>query len=316
MLTEVRLATLGVGSLERAIEFYAAALDYRCESRGMVDSELANCWGFDALVPLEWAVLAADASGLGRLRLLARVDQAPLPSLWTRANARTGVGYFALNFRAQSVHACRPKIIAAGGSAPHAPSFWEVSEQVSVWDSISQDPDGIRLDIFSYEKGAELRGPLETPVSVLQTVALASRQIDRSVAFYQALGFQTLFDRTLNFPELAQLLDLDGEVEIRNVNLMKDGSVVPGRVEMFCHSNVQDPEHNLSALARPGAALGILAMSFEAPDIAIASAALQRLGARKIADYEGQLPGFEGQVRMQTLFGVDQERLELIQRLT
>ncbi|TXI31887.1 MAG: hypothetical protein E6Q64_02350, partial [Ottowia sp.] len=233
MLSEVKLVTLGVSDLDQACAFYARAMGYQVEESGPVPATLAPLWRFDPALGGRYAVVAADGSGLGRIRLV-QFD-APGQRLWSEQIRYNGTGYYALNFRCRDAIATMEAITGAGGSASHEPSYWEVNEQVAVRDSMNQDPDGICLDVFSYDRGGELRGPLDTEVSVLQTVAIATRDVPRSAAFYRGLGFEVLFDRVLDFPGLQEMLGADRPVRIHNINLMKDGSIVPGRVEMFAY---------------------------------------------------------------------------------
>lgn len=310
MLSEVKAVTLGVSDLQRACAFYAKALGYHVREQGELSPALAPLWRFDPALKGRYAVLAADDSGLGRIRLVA-FDQ-PGERLWNAGNLYNGSGYYALNFRCRDARATMRAITAAGGSSAHEPSYWEVSEQVAVRDSINDDPDGIRLDVFSYEKGGELRGPLQTEVSVLQTIAIATRDVARSSAFYQALGFEVLFDRVLDFPELQTLLGTDRPVRIHNVNLIKDGHIVPGRVEMFAYL---DMEHLPDAPLRDKAVppnLGILSATMASSDLEADIAALVQLGGELIARTTVRLPGF-GQCDTATLFGPDGEQLELFQ---
>ena len=310
MLSEVKAVTLGVSDLQRALAFYRDALGYRVCEQGAVDPALAPLWRFEPSVRGQYAIVAADDSGLGRLRLLA--FDAPGQRLWNADNLYNGSGYYALNFRCRDALATMRAISAAGGSSAHEPSYWEVSEEVAVRDSINDDPDGIRLDVFSYERGGKLRGPLSTEVSVLQTVAIATRDVPRSVAFYKALGFEVLFDRVLDFPELQELLGTDRPVRIHNVNLIKDGHIVPGRVEMFAYL---DMEHLPDAPLRDAAVppnIGILSASLLSDNLDADLARLVELGAQPIARAEGELPGF-GRGRIATVFGPDGEQLELFQ---
>jgi catechol 2,3-dioxygenase-like lactoylglutathione lyase family enzyme len=310
MLTEVRVATLGVSNLDRSIDFYRDALGWRLQDAGDIDPALAALLRFAPHQRGRWAMMAADDSGRGRVRLLAL--EPPGERLWNENNRYSGSGYYALNFRCRDARASMARIEAAGGHVAHEPSFWEVSEQVAVWDSISDDPDGIRLDLFSYERGGELRGPLETDVSVLQTVAIATRDVARSRRFYEGLGFRELFDRVLDFPELQQLLGADRPVKIHNVNLMKDGHIVPGRVEMFAYLGIDEvPETPLGPLAHPPR-LGILAIGFESNALDADLATLASLGARSITRAMVQdWPGY-GSAEVAVVAGPDGEAIEVV----
>lgn len=311
MLSEVKMVTLGVADLERACTFYESALGYGIRETGPVPPGLAAAWRFPDGMRGRYAVVAPDDSGLGRIRLLD--FEAPGERLWNSGNLYTGCGYYALNFRCRDALATMRAIGAAGGSSAHEPSYWEVSDEVAVRDSINDDPDGIRLDVFSYERGGDLRGPLHTEVSVLQSIAIATRDVARSVAFYKALGFEVLFDRILDFPGLQDLLGTDRPVRIHNVNLIKDGSIVPGRVEMFAYLDMDHlPAEPLRDRAVPPN-IGILSASLESSDIEADLALLQSLGGSLVARARLPLPGF-GDCELATLAGPDGERLEVFQR--
>lgn len=311
MLSEVKLVTLGVSDLDQACAFYASALQYRVKESGPVSPELAALWRFDPAMTGRYAIIAADDSGIGRIRLVS--FDAPGERLWHAGNLYNGAGFYALNFRCRDALDTMNAITAAGGSAGHEPSYWEVSDTVAVRDSINDDPDGIRLDTFSYERGGELRGPLDTEVSVLQTIAIATRDVPRSAAFYLALGYEVLFDRTLDFPGLQALLGTDQPVRIHNVNLMKNGNIIPGRVEMFAYL---DMEHLPDAPLRDQAVppnIGILSASFASTDLDTDLALLESLGGERVARSRVTLPGC-GACDVATLFGPDGELLEIYQR--
>ncbi|KIQ96170.1 VOC family protein [Lysobacter sp. A03] len=311
MLSEVKLVTLGVSDLDNACAFYSAALQYQVKESGPISPELAALWRFDPALSGRYAIIAADDSGLGRLRLVS--FDAPGERIWNKDNLYNGSGFYALNFRSRDALDTMNAVKAAGGSSGKEPSAWEVSEHVSVRDSINDDPDGIRLDVFSYDRGGELRGPLDTEVSVLQTVAIATRDVERSAAFYRALGYQTLFDQTLDFPELQDLLGTDKPVRIHNINLLKDGTIIPGRVEMFAYLDMDHlPDAPLRDKAVPPN-IGILSASFESTDVDASLAHLQSLGGELVARARLALPGF-GDCDVATLFGPDGELLEIYRR--
>jgi catechol 2,3-dioxygenase-like lactoylglutathione lyase family enzyme len=308
-LSEVKLVTLGVRDLARSIDFYQTALGYSLQETGDVTPAQATLLRSAAANAGRYAVMAADDSGLGRIRL---VGCGPGPSLWNEQNMLTAVGFYALNFRAKDAKQMLQRVRDAGGKSAHEAQFWEVNESVAVWDSISTDPDGIRLDMFSYERGGELRGPLNTQVSVLQTIALATKNMQRSVAFYQSIGFQTLFDRVLDFPGLQDLLGTDKPVRIHNVNLQKDGHIVPGRVEFFEYLDQPAvPSENLHIQSFPPA-IGILSMTFVCTDLEQALAELSRSGAKFCRRVAGEIAGF-GVAQAALLNGPDGEAIELIE---
>jgi catechol 2,3-dioxygenase-like lactoylglutathione lyase family enzyme len=307
-ISEVRSVTMGVRDLDRSLRFYRTALGYQLVERRRIDATLARWLRSES--GGECALIGADDSGLGRLLLVASDE--PGDALWTASNVLSASGYYALNFRARDLRSLLPTLLAAGGQGPAQPSHWEVSETIAVDDSITLDPDGHRLDIFTYTRGAELRGPLATDVSVLQTVALATRDLARSRRFYEALGFRPLFDRILDFDELSTLLGVAGPVRIHNVNLIKDGCIVPGRVEMFAYLDVDaGPEERLAARAHPPQ-IGIHAMTLHSHDLAGAESLLQHAGAQLQFRMALDLPGV-GSCIGAVFAGPDGEAIEVVQ---
>ena len=90
MVSEVKLVTLGVSDLERACAFYTRSLEYRLVESGTVPTALAPLWRFDPALKGRYAIMAADDSGLGRIRLV-QFD-APGQRLWSEAIRYTGSG--------------------------------------------------------------------------------------------------------------------------------------------------------------------------------------------------------------------------------
>ncbi len=312
LLSEVRMATVGVSHLDGAVRFYEQALDYHCEARGQVAEALAPLWQFDPGDDLEYAVMAADDSGRGRIRLVAGAR--PGRAIWSPEDRMSATGSYALNFRCQDIHQQLARIRAAGGEAGSQPHFWEVNDDVHVYDSMSSDPDGTQLDLFSYARGGDLRGRLDTQVSVIQTVALAVADVAKSRAFYKAMGFVELFDRVLDFEGLGDMLGVDRPVKIHNVNLMKDGTIVPGRVEMFAYleTGLPRPQPITDRAVPPNH--GLLSFSLLTTDADAVLAALQPLGGRLVGREQSvDLPGF-GCVALSVLLGPDGERIELVER--
>lgn len=310
MLSEVKVVTLGVSDLDKACEFYASALEYQVKESGAISPGLAKLWRFDPAMTGRYAMIAADDSGIGRIRLLS--FDAPGERLWNANNTYNGSGFYALNFRSRSALDTMNAVKAAGGNSGKEPSAWVVSDEVSVRDSINDDPDGIRLDVFSYDRGGELRGPLNTEVSVVQTIAIATRDVERSAKFYLAQGYEVLFDKVLDFPELQDLLGTDQPVRIHNVNLMKHGNIIPGRVEMFAYLDMDHlPDAPLRDKAVPPN-IGILSASFASTDLDADLAHLQSLGGELVSRAQLKLPGC-GPCDVATLFGPDGELLEIYQ---
>ncbi len=313
LFSEVRMATIGVADLDQARNFYTAALGYEPSEFGRVAAPVAEFWASPDQLAIDYCVMAADETGRGRIRLVSA--DAPGQQLFTPSNRMSATGCYALNFRTRDIHRQLAEIRSAGGQVGDEPHFWEVNDQVHVYDSMSSDPDGTCLDLFSYARGGELRGELSTQVSVIQTVALAVADARRSRDFYRRLGFLELFDRELDFPGLQDMLGIDRPVRIHNINLIKNGDIVPGRVEMFCYLDTGEEPAPLTGHAHPPNH-GILSFSIETSHLDQALEVITAAGGDPVASLNApaELPGF-GAARGVMVLGPDGERIELVERM-
>lgn len=313
-LSEVRTVTLGVADLTRALDLYSGVLGFEVLARSPVSMPLAQAWEVPPGVGAEVALLAQPGTEAGRLRLLA--FDPPGERIWRAEDRLCGDGLFAVNLRARDVRALLPRLRAAGCDVPDEAVFWEVSEEVAVWDSMSCDPDGIHLDVFTYVRGGEKRGPLAGNVSEVQTVAIATHDVGRCAHFYRSLGFDVLFD--LHLENLEDLLDVPSGVVVHNVNLIKTDSetgerTIPGRVECFRYLGPGLPAaRSLRDRSRPPRR-GILAIGFETADLATADRRLREAGALPAGEAVFvDLPG-EGPSSLARYRGPDGETIELIE---
>ena len=176
------------------------------------------------------ALLAAGAERTGMLRLVE--FDAPGERIRTKADQLSGNGFWALNYRVHDIRTLLPSLMKAGATGTGEAKNWSITEEVEVWDSITTDPDGVHLDIYSYERGAELRGgELVGPVSPLQTIAMCVHNLAETRLFYEGLGFEVLWERTI--AGLEDMLQIPAGITLHDANLVRDPSILPGRVELF-----------------------------------------------------------------------------------
>lgn len=310
MISEVRIVTMSVTDLQRALNFYGEVIGYTVLAEGAVPDSLREAWRVPEGVEGAMALLAADDSGTGMLRIIQYSGDRD--SIWNEDNQLFGNGFDLINFRGRDIKQLLPEMIAAGATGDSEPTFWDVSDDVSVLDSITKDPDGIRLDIFTYTKGGELRGPLNTRVSPVQTIAVCTHDIEKCRAFYGGLGFEVLFDKKIE--HLGDFLGHPPGVYLHNVNMIKDGTIIPGRVEMFKYVGIDDDKRiNLTEKAVPPN-IGLLSASFETTDLSAAMDLFRMRGASKIAEpVDVDMPGL-GMIQLATFTGPDGECLEIYQK--
>ena len=193
--------------------------------------------------------------------------------------------FWALNFRVHDIRELLPRLLEAGATGSGQAKNWSITDAVEVWDSISTDPDGVHLDIYSYERGAELRGgELAGDISPLQTIAMCVHNVAETRLFDEGLGFEVLWERTI--AGLEDMLQIPAEITLHDANLVRDPAILPGRVELFQFLDtgvVPLPEPSPLTHRAVPPARGILSVSMETPDLDEASRLVAGLGGTTIA---------------------------------
>lgn len=315
LISEVRIVNLSVGSLDSALDLYAGVLGLDVVARGALPRELSVPWRIPAGMGGEMALLAAGAERTGMLRIVE--FDAPGDLIRTEADKLSGNGFWALNYRVHDIRELLPRMVEAGVSGTGEAKNWSITDEVEVWDSIGTDPDGVHLDIYSYERGAQLRGgELVGPISALQTIAMCVHDLATTRLFYEGLGFEVLWERTI--AGLEEMLQIPDGITLHDANLVRDPAIMPGRVELFQFLDtgvvpLPDPQPVTNRAVPP--ARGILSVSMETPDLDEASRLVTGLGGTTIAEpVETDIPG-TGPVRLATFLGPEGECVETYQRI-
>lgn len=308
MVSEVRAVTVSVRDLERSLEFYENAFGYRVLAQGTLPvDELRKSWRMPSDLRGEYAVVGPGTAETGLLRLVSFSSAGV--SIWGDYSRIQDYGHYAINFRALDVHRTWEKLCAAGARPKSPPKYWTVNEQISAWDSMCFDPDGVLLDVFQVEgQVLETLGEQEAEVSEVQTMAIHVSDMAQSVDFYSGLGFSVLYDKVVDGME--NFFGLPRGTKLHNVNLMMPGSSPNGRVELAQY--IGFPGRSIGDRAMPPN-LGVLTMSFESGDIGEDLQRAVMLGGSQIADpVEVELTPW-GKVRAVVCLGPDGEAVELYQ---
>jgi catechol 2,3-dioxygenase-like lactoylglutathione lyase family enzyme len=109
-------------------------------------------------------------------------------------------------------------------------------------------------------------------VQRLSHIGLCVSDLDRSLAFYRALGFEERSRLHLSGEPSAQLLELD-DVELTAVYLERDGT----RIELLHYPS---PGHVGDGAARPMNGLGLTHLSVRVDDLDTVASALDQAGGR------------------------------------
>ncbi|MDA0634698.1 VOC family protein [Nonomuraea sp. MCN248] len=308
MISELRVTTVAVSDLERSRAFYTDAFGYVTHAEAEVRGpEAEAAWQMPPGLTGRAAVVGPQGATTGLLRLVQ--FRAPGRLYWGEYARRQDYGHYALNIRVDDVHAAVERLTAAGGRQKSQPTRWTVMDDLSAWDSLSYDPDGVMLDVFELEAGPDSPfADYDGRPSELQTVAIHVSDAPRATAFYTALGYEVLYEKLIE--NMESFFRLPPGTGLRNVNLFMPGGTVNGRVELAQY--VGFPGRQQRATAVPPS-LGILSASLETDDLAATSALVASLGAEPVSSpVEVDLPPY-GPALVQPFFGPDGEVLEFYQ---
>ena len=186
---------------------------------------------------------------------------------------------------------------AHGGVAWSEPIAHELPNGGAVCIVLMSDPDGVALEL------------IEGDASRLSFVSVVCTDLERSVAFYRALGFREL----ARFPstnDAASHLRVDGSVSMNEV-LMR----APGGGDVHLMLVGFDVPKVLQRECRPANALGMWRTALVVPELAAAMVALREVDAELVSEPQSMSMGADlPQLRFVCFRGPDHEVIELIEQ--
>lgn len=310
MISEVRVATIGVTDLDASTAFYRGCFDYVVLGEGPLSAtETSSLWGGAERTDGRSVLLGPAGATSGLLRLVHYPDTRPL--YWGDYGQLQDLGHYALNMRVPEINAAVASVAEHGGRTRSGPTHWTVTPDLSAWDSLSWDPDGILCDVFELEPGpTSVLADYDGRPTSLQTVCFHSSDARRSARFYAALGLRPMYDKLLL--EMEEFFHLPEGVGLHNINMMHPQANETGRIEIAQYVGWEGKDQRDVAVA--GTA-GILSVAFETDDLSATTLLLRAIGTEEAGpEVEVDQSGI-GPVRAQAWFGPDGERLEFFQRL-
>ncbi|HPF26839.1 MAG TPA: hypothetical protein P5528_04990 [Steroidobacteraceae bacterium] len=309
MISEIRLATAAVRSLSASLKFYQDTFDYVCHGEGVAaGAAFETLWQMPPGLTGSYVVLGPRGASTGLLRLV-QFDQ-PGVAIWGDYSHPENYGHYALNIRVPELTSAIDRILANGGRAKSAPTHWTVSPELSAWDSLSYDPDGILLDVFQLEAApGSLMADYDGQCSGLQTIAMHVSDARSAARFYAALGFRPWYDKLLE--NMESFFKLPEGTALHNINLVMPGNSSIGRIEIAQY--VGFPGKSLRHVAVPPN-IGILSISMESQDLAGTISLLHSIGAEPCGATVEVNAAMLGKVRARSYFGPNDEVLEFFQR--
>lgn len=308
MISEIRISTIGVGDLTASANFYQSVFDYVIHGEGNIDTRATTeLWGGAEELRGKQMILGPEGATSGFVRLV-KFDT-PGELYWGNYANKEDYGHYAMNIRVPKLHDILEKIPAHGGKLRSGPTQWTVMDNLSAWDSMSYDPNGILLDVFELDAGPS--NPLSVfdgRPSPLQTIALHSSNARRSALFYAALGMHPLYDKKLSGME--EFFDLPEGTDLLNINMMNPNAPTLGRVEIAEYIDFPGRSQRETAVA---GALGILSIAMETRSLDAVEALLSAVGAEPAGERVALHDPMLGTITARAYFGPDDERLEFYQ---
>lgn len=310
MISELRAATVAVSDLERSRAFYAETFGYTVHGAetAVGGAEAERAWRMPRGLTGRTVVLGPEGAATGLVRLVS--FDAPGERIWGDYSRAHDLGHYALNIRVGDLGQALDRLARTGGGVRSKPTHWTVTPELSAWDSLSFDPDGVVLDVFQLEPAPGTAfADYDGRSSELQTVAVHSADAPASAAFYEALGFVKLYDKVVEGME--SFFQFPEGTGLHNINMYVPGDTMNGRVEIAQYVGLAG--RSLRERAVPPN-LGILSVSLETDDLAATAALLAERGAEPVCAPVGlDLPP-HGPALVQPFFGPDGEVLEFYQR--
>ena len=309
MFSEIKLVTVAVQDLDRAIAFYADALGFEEISRTRVDHEaLAAAWRIPAGVSGRFAIMGIKSIESGMLRL---VEWTPAGEhIWAPPSRPIDLGAHSVNFRVKDIAAAWNQLGQCGAREKSKPTYWETEQNIATRTAHCHDPEGTTVDVCQVTGEIQRAlGPFARghDASEVQSVVIHCADARRSEAFYRALGFEPLYDRVIE--HLWTFLGLPTGTKVHNIHLIMPGERPNGRVELVQYVGVKG--RSLKARSAPPSR-GPSMISMRVGDLDLACTTLKNLGAKPIGRCRYNAPPF-GLVSAATFFGPSDEVIEILQ---
>ncbi len=312
MISEMRMLTLGVKDIDRATRFYADVFAYEVKGEAVYDAQdvvLAKAWQMPQGLEGTLRVLGPVGAESALIRLMSFNTSGE--AIWGEYENFQDLGPFAMNIRVADIEIAAKRLIEAGATVRSKPTLWTLSEGVGAYEGQWIEPDGTLLDVFQMvgDGVTDEIGDLNGFASALQTIAIHNRDGNTAKRFYEALGFEPLYDRV--FEDLEWLLHLPKGTNLRNINMRKPDLSLIGRVELAEYIGCQGKETRDKA--KPPNT-GVLSLSLEVDDLAQATDIIIQAGGEMIDGPASLSHAPFGAMSLSTFFGPDGEVIEFFQR--
>ena len=202
MITAMRSITVGVSSLDHALQLFHGVMGLALEWRRALPLAQSRAWGLPDGTQGEWAELSCRGYPIGRLRLLAL---APVPRETVRLDTQIGgpdspldIGPKAIDFYVRSPAEDAWRQLVAAGCIARSPPVRHVIGPVESEEAVLFGPDGVPLLIMVGHRhpASQMRpGAPHGDYSEVPTISVVAGDLERTRQFYgDLLGFAAAQD--------------------------------------------------------------------------------------------------------------------------
>jgi len=202
MVSAMRLATVGVSDMEKALSLFRDVMELRVERESEVPASLLKAWGVAEGIAARQVELSCKGFPIGRLRL---VEYTPTPTQKVRldcfdneGDTGTDVGVKALDFYvADPISVSVAKIQAAGYTFRSPPVKHQIGPTISE-ECLFSGPDGIPILIMvghRHMPTSKRTGAPDGSFSEIPTISIVAGNLDLTRVFYRdVLGLVAVGD--------------------------------------------------------------------------------------------------------------------------
>lgn len=202
VVSAMRLATVGVSDLEKALALFRDSMELRVETEGRLSQSLLAAWGLPPSTDAHYAELSCKGYPVGRLRLVqyepAATQRVRLDHGGSGGDSGTDVGPKALDFYvADPITDSVRRIEALGYEFRSPPVKHQIGESISE-ECLFSGPDGVPILLMVGHRHAasSLRpGSPDGPFSEVPTISVVAGDLAATRRFYgEGLGLETVTD--------------------------------------------------------------------------------------------------------------------------
>ena len=316
----MRMATVGVSDLEKALFLFKDIMELKLERSGDLPGSLLAAWGLPEGVSARFAELSCKSYPVGWLRLVeytpTATDKVRLDFGEANPDSGTDVGIKAIDFYVEDpIQPYVDKIEKAGYKFRSPPVKHQIGSTVSE-ECLFSGPDGVPVLIMVGHVHAETSmrpGSPDGPFSEIPTISVVAGDLDETRRFYaEGLGLVAVGDDETPDEYRDKVDDLTGVPHGTRVHflLWADEGEASGKI--LCVHFFEQTGKRLTGRMKPGK-LGFSLLTHDTDDIAALHERLSGMGY-DIVQPPTEINGDGDTYEMMLVLGPNEEMFEFTQR--